>query len=97
MVEDLIFELRVERLKTEKLRKEWQQKKKQYEDQIQSMATQSEGISLMEGEMEKLQQRMGQLIEAYQEREKECDHAKEKIKEINGQKYGVEAELAKNR
>lgn len=32
MVEDLIFELRVERLKTEKLRKEWQQKKKQYED-----------------------------------------------------------------
>ena len=76
-VEDLLFELRVEKAKNAKLLREWQGRKRLYEGEIRGLREEDRGkqcvLERLEGELEEIRGRLHELCEAFQGKEQECD------------------------
>ena len=73
-LEDLLFELRVEKAKNAKLLREWQGRKRLYEGEIRGLQDEDQRVlGRLEGELEEIRGKLHELCEAFQGKEQECD------------------------
>ncbi|TNV83583.1 hypothetical protein FGO68_gene2552 [Halteria grandinella] len=76
-VEELIFELEVEKLKNQKLKKEWQLKKQSYEDQISQLSqngqVERQVLGKLENEIEILRGKLEAIMDIANGKEEEND------------------------
>ena len=77
-LEELIFELKVEKAKNAKLVREWQGRKRQYEGEIHELQEEDRGkqrvLKRLEGELEEIRGKLHELCQVFQGKEQECDN-----------------------
>eukprot|EP00347_Sterkiella_histriomuscorum_P006379 403352984 len=101
MIENQQFELKLEQLKVEKMRKEWHSKKDHYENQIIQLSTmntqKSQILDRLESELKEMRQKVQFFYESYQNKEQECEESQKMFKEAQSDKFKCEVELARER
>ena len=100
-VEDLLFELRVERAKNAKLQREWQGRKRLYEGEIRGLREEDRGkqrvLSRLEGELEEIRGKLHELCLAFQGKEGECDDLQVACQELQAGRCQLEMEVVRVR